>query len=281
MTLSEPAGYTRNGLPYNRFGSGSNPLLIFQGLAFENKPTSERMARFLSGYGFLDAHYTIYVVGRKMGLPQGYSLTDMANDYAEMISGEFGYPVDVIGISTGGSIAQHFAADHPQWVRRLILHSAAHTLGAAGKAVQLQMASLARQQRWREVNVALFSFMLPRAGIQGLISRLALQPLSFCLPALLNMRPDDPSDLIITIAAEDQHRFRDRLPHIVAPTLLIAGEIDPFYAADLFYETAVGIPHAQLILYPDKGHLIAGTQFEQDIFTFLYNGTEGSTPSIH
>ncbi len=269
MPLENPAGYTRNGLAYNRFGSGSRPLIVFQGLVFENKPTSERMARFFSGYSFLDTDYTIYVVGRKSGLPQGYSLADMANDYAEMIAEEFGHPVDIIGVSTGGSIAQHFAANHPQWVQHLLLNSAAHTLGAAGKAVQLQIASLVQQRRWREASVALFGFLLPRAGIQGLINRLGLQLGSYFLPTLLNMRPDDPSDLVITIEAEDQHYFKDRLSDITVPTLVIAGENDPFYSADLFRETAAGIPNARLILYPGKGHLISGEQFQQDILAFL------------
>jgi len=119
--------------------------------------------------------------------------------------------------------------------------------------------------------VALFSFMLPRGGIQGLIGKLALQPVSFFLPRFLNMRPDDPSDLIITIEAEDRHHFKDRLAEITVPTLLIAGDDDPFYSADLFRETAAGIPNAKLILYSGKGHLVSGAQLEQDVITFLCN----------
>ncbi len=34
------AGYFRSGLPYNRLGHGPRPLVIFQGLMFENKPQS-------------------------------------------------------------------------------------------------------------------------------------------------------------------------------------------------------------------------------------------------
>ena len=36
------AGYFRSGLPYNRFGHGPRPLVIFQGLVFENKPREDR-----------------------------------------------------------------------------------------------------------------------------------------------------------------------------------------------------------------------------------------------
>ena len=60
-------------------------------------------------------------------------MTDIANDYAAMVRDEFGGPVDVLGISTGGSLVQHFAADHPELVRRLVIHSAAHRLSGQGK----------------------------------------------------------------------------------------------------------------------------------------------------
>lgn len=89
-------------------------------------------------YGFLERAYTLYAVLRKPGLPQGATLKDMANDYAALIRQEFGGPVDVIGVSTSGSIALQFAADHPDLLRRLVIHSSAYTLGeghARGKVV--------------------------------------------------------------------------------------------------------------------------------------------------
>lgn len=48
------AGYFRNGLPYNRLGDGPRPLIIFQGLLFENKPLTGIMAQTSFGqYKFL------------------------------------------------------------------------------------------------------------------------------------------------------------------------------------------------------------------------------------
>jgi len=56
----------------------------------------------------------VYVVLRKPGLPLGYGLKEMADDYATTIRDEFGEPVDVIGVSTGGSIVQHFCRRPPR-----------------------------------------------------------------------------------------------------------------------------------------------------------------------
>ena len=266
MTKSgETTGAFRNGLPYNRLGHGPLILVVFQGLVFENKPLTGFSVSMLSAYGFLRELYTTYVVPRKPGLPAGYTLQDMADDYAVMIKEEFGDPVDVLGASTGGSIAQHFAADHPELVRRLVLHASAHTLSDSAKEIQMHVGRLARQGRWRAASAALLGFMM-RPGLFGKMTT-AIGSLMMALTA-----PDDPSDLIVTIEAEDKHDFRGRLSEIKAPTLVITGAQDPFYTEALLRETAEGIPNARLILYPGKGHAPGGKQFGQDVLAFFEFG---------
>jgi pimeloyl-ACP methyl ester carboxylesterase len=262
--LEPAAGDFRSGLPYSRSGSGPRPLVIFEGLGFENKPMPRRMTAHL--YRFLEKDYTIYSVTRKPGLPSGYSMQNMSDDYAAMIREEFGSPVDVIGVSTGGSIAQHFAADHPDLMRRLVLHSTAHTLSEAGKAVQWRIGELARQGHRREALTTMLGLILPAAGIKRDVGRLAVWTAGFMLALIL---PKDLSDLVITIEAEDRHHFKDRLSEITAPTLVVAGDKDPFYSETLFRETAGGIPHARLILYEGMGHPASGKQFRQDVLAFL------------
>ena len=259
-------GISRNGVPYNRLGRGPRPLVVFQGLVFSNEPPTGLSARLMLGnYAFLQEEYTVYLATRKTGLPERYSMKDMADDYAVMIQEEFDGPVDVIGISTGGSIAQHFAADHPDLLRRLVLHGCAYSLNDVAKKVQLRVGHLASQGRWRDASKVLMDFALAPVRFSGVISMIA--SLMFAATA-----PEDPSDLVVTIEAEDKHDFRDRLGEIVAPTLVITGTRDPFYTEESLRETARGIPNAQLVLYPDKGHAPAGKQFAQDVLTFLISG---------
>jgi pimeloyl-ACP methyl ester carboxylesterase len=68
------------------------------------------------------------------------------------------------------------------------------------------------------------------------------------------------------------HNFKDRLAEIIAPTLIVAGEQDPFYTPTLFCETAAGIPNARLCLYANIGHPAAGKQFKKDVLAFLRAG---------
>lgn len=262
MPPSAKTGYFRNGLPYKRSGHGPRPLLIFQGLTFEHKP----QAVMLTMYKFLENDYTLYGVLRKTQPPQGYTLGDMADDCAVMIREEFGGPVDVLGISTGGSVALHFAADHPELVRRLVIHSSAHTLNDTAKQLQVDVARLAQQGRWRQAWAILVGTIYPQAGLGKWLSR----PLVWLSAGLLSLSaPKDPTDLVVTVEAEDRLAFQDRLAEIAAPTLVAGGVDDFFYSPTLFRETAAGIPNAKLCLYEKMGHPAGGKQFRRDVLAFL------------
>ena len=267
----EDKGYFRSGMPYNRFGAGERTLVIFQGLMFENKPISGFMAKkFGQMYDSLERDYTVYVVNRKPGLPEGSSMKDLSDDYAEMIREEFGGPVDVLGISTGGSIVQHFAADHPELVRKLVIHSSAYTLSKPAKEGQMRVARLAGRRKWRAAYAALMGVSLPK-GPSGYLLKPLFSVISLFGGSFFG-KPEDPSDVVTTIEAEDSHDFKGRLSEIKAPTLVIAGDRDPFYTEDLFRETAEGIPDSELILYEGMGHPAGGKRFKDDLKAFLNEG---------
>lgn len=261
--LPASAGLTRNGLPYNRLGDGARTAVVFPGLGFENKPMGRMRARFTAGfYKCLRPDHTIYVVGRREELPRGCTIADMADDYARTIADEFSGPVDVIGISTGGSIALQFGADHSELVRRLVIHSAAYKLGPRGKDAQLRVRDLAQEGKWREASAVLVGLLLKPNWYRGIALRLGSTMMALGAPG-------DPSDLIATIEAEDAFDLHDRLAEISVPTLIIAGAQDPFYTEELFRQTAQRIPGAKLVLYPDKGHAPKGAQFACELRSFL------------
>jgi pimeloyl-ACP methyl ester carboxylesterase len=238
-------------------------------MQFENRPLSGLSVRlFRNLYRRLEAHYTTYVLTRRPGLPEGYSLQDMSNDYAATIREELDGPVDVVGLSTGGLIAQHFAADHSDLVRRLVLHSSAHRLSESARRLQERVRELVLERRWWAAYAAVFAAMAPRGGVSGKLVRVAAR-IAAPFGGLLLGKPADPSDLAVTYAASNAHEFLDRLARIRVPTLVVGGERDPFYTPASFRETAEGIPNARLILYERMGHPASGRRFARDLLEFL------------
>jgi pimeloyl-ACP methyl ester carboxylesterase len=206
--------------------------------------------------------YTVYVVSRKPKLPQGYTMRDMSEDYAVMIQEEFGGAVDIMGLSTGGPIAQFFALDHPDLVRRLVLASTGYRLTDDAKELQLRVGELARQGKWGRAYSCLITGVYTR-GIKKLLFQL-LTRLFGGIGA-----PEDAADGLVEIEAEDKHNFKDQLNEIKVPTLVIGGDEDFFYPIK---ETADGIPDATLILYQGLGHNAVSDhsrQFGEDILAFL------------
>jgi len=256
-------GYSHNGLPYACIGNGERNLVIFEGLDFRHKPPSGIMLWMSTGYlrGLADS-YKIYIVSRRPGLPPGYSMSDMANDYAVMIKNELGGVADIIGVSTGGAIAQHFAIDHPDLVRRLVLAMTGFRLTEEGKELQIKVAALARKGKRRAAS-ALLGTAVIRRGIAKHVFKWFMWLLGpFMVPA-------DPSDGIVEIEAEDRHDLSDRLDRIKSDTLVIGGAEDFFYPVR---ETAGKIPNARLVLYPNLGHnamFARSRQFGEEIRAFL------------
>jgi len=256
-------GYSSNGLPYACFGTGERSLVVFGGLEFRHEPPSGIMLRMSTGYlsGLADS-YKINVVSRKPGLPKGCSLTDMSDDYALMIENDIGGTPDIIGVSTGGAIAQHFAIDHPDLVGRLVLAMTGCRLNPEARKLQMEVAELVRKGRRRAASALLGTAIMRR----GIAKHLLKGFMWLMGPVMI---PADPSDGIVEIEAEDRHDLCNRLDRIKADTLVIGGEEDFFYPVR---ETAMKIPNVRLVLYPNRGHnaLFANSrQFSEEIHNFL------------
>jgi pimeloyl-ACP methyl ester carboxylesterase len=187
----------------------------------------------------------------------------MAGDYARWAQGRFDGPVDVIGFSTGGEIAQYLAADHGQLVGRLVLSDTGCRLGEEARALLRAARDKAVGGRAAEAQADVAAHMdFGRLG-GGLVRLLGRR---------MMREPDDPSDYIATLDADLAHDATEALPQISAPTLVIAGTADFFYPQPILQETAERIPDATLRLYDGVGHPVSKThkrRFEGDVLAFL------------
>jgi pimeloyl-ACP methyl ester carboxylesterase len=259
-----PTGQSMVELPHARIPGGPKTLVILEGLTLENKAPTGRALRLLRWvHKRYTPDYTIYQVARRPRLPAGHTTRDMANDYASWIGARFDGPVDVIGFSTGGEVAQYLGADHGELVRRLILSDTGCRLGEDAKALLRAARDKATQGRAAEAQADIANHMdFGRLG-QGAAKLLGRR---------LMKKPDDASDYIASIEADLGHDATDALARIAAPTLVIAGSRDFFYPDPIVRETAERIPQAKLRLYDGVGHAVSKThkrRFEDDVLGFM------------
>lgn len=259
-------GRLKGGLPYLSFGEGP-PLVVFPGLGMTNaNPTGLQRWGELRLLAPLARAFTVYRIGRRVGLEPSTTMADLTNDYAEALADEFGRPVDVLGISTGGSIALQLAADCPGLVRRLVVAGAAYRLSEHGREFEWRMAELAAAGDRREMS----RLQAPDVADSRLGRRIA-GGLLWLVGPLFIKREWDLSDMVATIMAEDSFDIGGRLGEVSAPALVIGGGRDRFYPPELFRETARGIPNARLILYDNRAHggAFADRRFGRDVVAFL------------
>jgi pimeloyl-ACP methyl ester carboxylesterase len=252
-------------MPFYAFGDGP-PLVVFAGLTMTHENPRGLALRLeqmtLKPFG---SRFTVYAVNRRPGLGEGTTMSDIAGDYATALADRFDGPVHVMGFSTGGSVALQFAIDHPQLVDHLVIASSAAHLSELGRSAQLRVADLARagNQRgeYRELSRPLMTHPFGQ-----LVSGWS----AWLLGPWMMGRHDDPTDMIVTIEAEDVFDATPDLHRITAPTLVAGGDRDGFYSPEIFRATAAGIPNAELHLYEGKGHIGAlGKRFAADTLEFL------------
>ena len=250
--LNVEEGVLAGGLPYLAVGQGP-PLVVLSGFSAEHAIPTGAARRFsLRPLTALARQFTVYLVNRKPGLLPGTTMRDLAGDYAHALERTFTGPVAVVGISTGGSIAQQLAINHPHLVGRLVLVAAACRLAPAGRRMQRDLARYTLAGRPRRAWAATGPELAATTAGGHLYAALLL----LFGPRLT---PKDPSDMLIVIDAEDRFDAAPQLHRITAPTLVVAGDRDRNYTPELFRETADRIPGARLRLYRGEGHASIAT----------------------
>jgi pimeloyl-ACP methyl ester carboxylesterase len=251
-------------LPYAALGTG-RPLVVLAGLSPTTGVDGDRMVRIALGPAReLARGRRVILFNRRAHLPRGMTMGELAAEHADAILGGLDAPVDVMGTSTGGSIAQQLAAEHPDVVDRLVLASTACRLGPTARRMQAAVAAHIRAGDNRAALAAMAAGLLPpwrgqtpAAAVAWLVG-----------PAVLGGA--DLGDMATTIEAEDTFDLAN-LPRITAPTLILGGSDDRFYDRALFEETADLIPGSRLRLFDGRGHVtvMSDRRFRVELAAFL------------
>jgi pimeloyl-ACP methyl ester carboxylesterase len=254
-------------LPYLVLGSGE-PLVYLCGFTLDHRnprPGLERTLTLRTLTPLARAGFQVYFTNRWPGMAPDTTFAQIAERHAEAIRDHFDRPVNVLGASTGGSLALQLIADRPDVVRKAVVACAAYTLGPLGREVQRKLLD-ALEETGRYPPEGVLDLLPAKLGSRWL--RALLTPVA--LLAAKRITIENPADTIAMLRAEDAFDVRDRLEDIPTETLVICGAQDPFWTLEMFAETACRLPHGKLIMYRNRAHAaVTAPEFFGDVTAFL------------
>jgi 2-succinyl-6-hydroxy-2,4-cyclohexadiene-1-carboxylate synthase len=247
------------------------PLLLLHGFTGRGSSWGAHATAFARRFRLI----TVDLPGHgRSGIPSDPSQASVersADDLATILRRTQASPADVLGYSLGARIALRLAIAHPTVVRRLILESP--SAGIADTA----------ERRRRHAADAALADRLERDGIDAFVGEWERQPIFDSYAAmpparLARIHADRLRNRPVGLAASlrgagqgSMEPLNDRLGRVRAPTLVVAGGLDPL-GQGRAAAIAAGIPGARLEILADAGHaphLERPTRFRDLALAFL------------
>ena len=190
--------------------------------------------------------------GKPPALP--YTLADMADDAAALLTALGIDQAHIVGASMGGMIAQLVAINHAGRVRSLTSIMSTTGNPALPPAKPEAMAALMERPTTAELtDVLALGLRITRAiGSPGYPAPEAPLRQRIERDFRRSFHPTGAGRQMAAIMADGDRR--ERLKAVTAPTLVIHGEDDPLVPVEGGKDTAAAIPGATLLTIPGMGH---------------------------
>ena len=250
-------------MDYIRFGTGTQTLIMLPGLGDGLRTTKGTALPMALMYRLFAKDFTVYALSRKTDLPQGYTTRDMAKDLKAAMDALGIEKAHIFGVSMGGMIAQHFAADYPDAVDKLIL-----TVTCARPNPVLEE-SIHEWIRFAKENN---HTALMDSNLRRIYSEDYCRKNKWMIPIIGKLtKPKSYDRFFVQAEACLNHDAYDRLSNIQAETLVIGGNRDKALGGDASREISATIPGASLKIYPHWGHGLyeEAPDFNQTVLNFL------------
>lgn len=211
-----------------RFGQGKKNLVILSGVSLCGiGGLGDGVAQ---AYGIFAEEYTVYLLDRKMVLPQGYTTDEMAEDVYRVLTGLGVKEAAVYGVSHGGMMAQCLTIRHPAFVSKLVLCATLPRAGEMLKEVCDNWLTLAGQEDVIGLNRYFFGKVYSEAFLNSVRE---------FLPTLekVGTAEDCHRFCVLAKACKDFDKW-DELDGIQCPVLVLGDENDRVLGVEGSYQLA-------------------------------------------
>lgn len=250
-------------MDYLRFGTGRENLIMLPGLGDGLRSIYGMALPMALMYRMFAKDYTVYMFSRKSHMDPGCTTADMARHVKEAMDVLGIEKAHFLGVSMGGMLAQHLAADFPEAVDKLILTVTA----ARPNPVLTDSVTLWMHQAEAGNHTALMD-----SNLQRIYSADYYRKNKWMVPFLGKFtKPKSYDRFLVMARACLEHDAFDKLPSITAPTLVLGGGKDETLGSEAAGEIAAVIPGAKLKIYSLWGHGLyeEAREFNSDILAFL------------
>ena len=233
---------------YVQFGCGDRSLVVIPGLG-DGIVTVKNKA-LLGVFMFHDyvRRFKITIISRKNNLEEGATTFTMAHDQAEAMKALGIDHAEVVGISEGGMIAQHLAANYPELVDKLVL---AVTIPRANEMLNencVRWIHLSDEGNYKELVRDINEKAHPEAFFKKMKKILPV--------TAFFSRKMDKNRFRIQAGACMTHDAFDRLEAIEAPVLIIGAKEDETLGIRGSYELAREIWDCKVKIFEGHGHAV-------------------------
>lgn len=174
-----------------------------------------------------------------------------AADVKKILEQEKINKANIIGLSYGSLVAQHFAVNHPTFVSKLILVSTFAHKTPYYEAIELSW--------WRALELGgynlMLDIMLPSVLSENYFSN-PIIPIQLMKEARLDAQQNKQAIFHLMQATKERKDYRKELEKITAPTLVIQGEKDLLLPVHLAQEVHKHIKNSKLIVVANAGHTL-------------------------
>lgn len=203
-------------MEYFKFGQGGKTMVILPGLSVISVMKSAHAIE--EAYAPMTSDFTIYVLDRRLDMPEVYTISDMASDTVSVLSALSLSDIYLFGASQGGMIAMTIAIEAPELVSKLALGSTSAAVKADGATELPNWVELAEKKDATALYLAFGQALYPAEMFAAYKDVFVMMSKT--------VSDEDLSRFVIQAKGTDGFDVLDRLVEIRCPVLLLGAKDD-------------------------------------------------------